>query len=146
MTRLLQREFDVPVPLATAWNHLARVEEWPRWAAHIRQIVVEPPGDLGPGSSGAIRLRNGIRSTFRMREFHPGRSWKWEGPLLWLNIVYDHRFEALAPGTTRLTWTIDGEGLGVSVLGRLFAAVYARSLDQAIPRLTHAMAAAITKG
>jgi len=139
LTRLLQREFELPVPLALAWSRLAQVEEWPRWAAHIERIVLQPPGEVGPASSGTIHLRNGIRSTFRMREFHPGRSWCWAGPFLWLTVHYDHRFDAISPERSRLTWTIDGEGLGVRLLGPWFAAIYARSLDRAIPRLVRSL-------
>ena len=135
MTRLLQRQFEVPVPLADAWCFLARVEEWPQWAAHIRRIDVTPPGDVGPGSSGVIRLRNGIKSTFRMQEFRPGKNWKWAGPFLWLTVHYDHQFDAVGPDRTRLTWVVDAEGFGASVFGRLFAAVYSRNLDKAIPAL-----------
>jgi hypothetical protein len=146
MTRLLQRQFEVPVPLAVAWRHLVQVEEWPSWAAHIERIVLEPAGALGPESSGSIRLRNGIRSTFRMREFQPGRNWSWSGAFLWLTIHYDHRFDALTPDLTRLTWTIDAEGFATPVLGRLFAAVYARSLDRAIPQLVRSMTDGIRNG
>ena len=133
--RLLQREFEVPVSIADAWRVLARVAEWPRWAAHIRRIDLTPPGEVGPQSAGCIRLRNGIRSTFRMREFEPGTRWLWSGPFLWLTVHYDHRFAAIAPDRTRLTWIVDAEGFGVSVFGRPFAAVYAKNLDKAIPAL-----------
>lgn len=135
LPRLLERSFDVPVSLTVAWEVLGRVESWPTWAAHIRSVVVTPAGPIGPGSSGAILLRNGIRSTFRMEECRPGVHWLWAGPFLWLTVRYDHRFEALAPDRTRLTWTVDADGFGVSVLGRLFAAIYARNLDRAIPQL-----------
>ena len=135
MIRLLERQFDVPVPLNDAWRFLAQVEAWPRWAGHIRRIEVTPPGEIGPGSSGRIHLRNGIRSTFRMLEFRPGMNWKWAGPFLWLTVHYDHRFDALTPRRTRLTWVVDAEGLGAGLLGRVFAAVYARNLDKAIPAL-----------
>jgi len=133
MLRLLQRSFEVPVSAADAWRVLARVSDWPRWAKHIRRIDVTPAGELGPESSGCIHLSNGIRSTFRMSEFHSDRNWKWVGPFLWLTVHYDHRFDELTPSRTRLTWTVDAEGAGVSVFGRLFAAVYARNLDKAIP-------------
>jgi hypothetical protein len=135
MTRLLQREFEVPIPLTEAWHFLARVEEWPRWAAHIRRVDVTPAGEVGPGSSGAIHLRNGIKSTFRMQEFRPGKNWKWVGPFLWLTIHYDHQFGVVAPRRTHLTWVVDAEGVGVSVFGRLFAAAYSRNLDKAIAAL-----------
>jgi hypothetical protein len=131
----LQREFEVRASVADAWRVLAQASEWPRWARHIRRIDVTPAGDLGPDSSGSIHLRNGIRSTFRMQEFNPGRNWKWVGPFLWLEIHYDHRFEAVAPDRARLTWVVEASGVGVSLFGRLFAAVYARSLDKAIPAL-----------
>ncbi len=139
MIRLLERRFDVELPLADAWRFLARVAEWPRWAAHIRSIDLDPHGEVGARTSGRIRLKNGVTSTFRITEFAPGRNWKWAGPFLWLTIHYDHRFEALAAERTRLTWTVDAEGFGASTLGRLFAAIYARSLDQAIPNLIAAM-------
>ena len=103
MVRLLKREFEVPVSLTDAWRFLARVENWPRWAAHIRRVDVIPAGDAGPESSGTIHLRNGIRSTFRMREFNSGENWKWIGHFLWLTIHYDHRFDFVAPDRTRLT-------------------------------------------
>ncbi len=139
MIRLLERRFEVPVPRAAAWSFLARVEEWPRWAAHIRRISVTPPGDVGPDTAGCIVLRSGIRSTFRMREFSPPQHWTWSGPFLWLTVHYDHRFDAVDAGRTRLTWIVDAEGAGAGVLGRLFAAAYARSLDKAIPALVASM-------
>ncbi len=52
MLTLLRREFTVDLPLETTWQHLARVEEWPSWAKPIRKVDGEPPGALGPGSTG----------------------------------------------------------------------------------------------
>lgn len=120
---LLERQFEVSVSLTDAWRFLARVEEWPRWAAHIRCIDVSPSGGIGPDSSGYIHLRNGIRSTFRMSEFRPGRNWKWAGPFLWLTVHYDHRFDVVDANRTRLTWIVEAEGFGAAVFGRLFAAI-----------------------
>ena len=66
-------------------------------------------------------------------------NWKWAGPFLWLQVEYDHRFEAVEGGRTRLTFVVDGAGFGVSVLGRVFARVYNRNLDRAIPNLVGEM-------
>ena len=38
MIELLRREFTVHLPVEKAWQHLARLEQWPSWARHIRQI------------------------------------------------------------------------------------------------------------
>jgi hypothetical protein len=135
MVRLLERRFRVKAPLERAWAHLEKVEQWPTWARHIRRIDLEPSGPLRPGSAGALVLTNGIRSTFRMEELHPGASWKWAGPFLWITVHYDHRFTRTGPGETEIAFVLDGEGVGVGVFGRVFAAIYARNLDRAIPYL-----------
>ena len=133
--RVLERRFAVKAPIERAWHHLEQVESWPAWARHIRRIELRPPGALGADSAGAIVLTNGIRSTFRMEELRPGESWKWAGPFLWLTVHYDHRFTAVGAGETEIAFLLDVEGFGAGLFGRLFAALYARNLDRAIPNL-----------
>ena len=82
MVTLVQREFTVGIPLQRAWDHLARVEQWPSWAPHIKKIELQPPGELGPQSTGVIHLTNGMKPVFRVTEFNPPRSWKWVGAFL----------------------------------------------------------------
>ncbi len=135
MKTLLTREFEVAAPPEQAWSHLARIEEWPTWARHIRSIEVDPTGALSLETTGVIRLTNGVRSTFRMTRLDPGRSWVWEGGFLWMNVRYDHVFEPTEGGGTRIRFVVEGEGFGQNTLGRLFAAIYARNLDRAIPNL-----------
>ena len=57
-----------------------------------------------------------------------------EGRFLWLELGYDHTIEPTDDGT-RITFAVDGDGVGIASLGRLFAHIYARNLDRAIPRL-----------
>ena len=78
----LRREFTVELPVEKAWQHLARVEQWPSWAKHIKQVEVQPPGELGPESTGRFHLTNGIKPEFKMTEFNPYRNWKWVGGFL----------------------------------------------------------------
>jgi hypothetical protein len=139
MITLLRREFTVELPLEKAWQHLARVEQWPSWARHIKQVELQPPGELGPESTGRMRLTNGLKPAWTVTEFNPHRNWKWVGGFLWLTVHYDHRFEELNAIQTKLTWVVEAEGFGVSVLGRLFAKIYRKSLDRAIPLLIQEM-------
>jgi hypothetical protein len=141
MITLLRREFTVELPLKKAWQHLARIEQWPSWAKHIKQVAVQPPGELGPKSTGLIHLSNGVKSAFTMTEFNPYRNWKWVGGFLWLTVHYDHRFEELNPTQTKLTWVVEAKGFGISVFGRLFAKIYSKNLDRAIPLLVEEMKA-----
>jgi hypothetical protein len=134
MKMLLQRAFVVNAPRSVAWEHLSRVQAWPSWATHIRGVRLDPPGELTARSRGRFRLRGGLRATFTMTHFDPPASWTWVGPLLWWAIRYDHRFEPVDQGHTRLVWTVAAEGR-LGLLGRVFAAGYGRNLDRAIPNL-----------
>src|SRR5205085_7579162 len=58
---VLQREFTVDLPLEKAWQHLARVEQWPSWAKHIKRVELQPAGELGLKSTGQMLLTNGLK-------------------------------------------------------------------------------------
>jgi Polyketide cyclase / dehydrase and lipid transport len=135
MIELVVREFTVDVPLDRAWDHLARVEHWPSWARHIKRVALEPPGMLMEVSTGAFRLAGGARSTFRMEIYERPRRWQWVGRFLTISVHYDHRFAPLDSEHTRLLWTVAAVGPGSATIGRVFAAIYARNLDKAIPNL-----------
>jgi hypothetical protein len=134
MRTYVERTLVAPVSPVAAWDHLARVTDWPSWAPHIRRIEIDPPGALGPASRGAIHLRAAPTTTFRMVSFDPPHAWAWEGPLLTLTIHYDHRFEALPDGTTRISFVVSAGVPGSSILGPIFAKAYTRSLDRANPQ------------
>ena len=137
MITILNREFVVNASIDSAWDHLAKIEEWPSWARHIKDVKLFPPGDISHNSVGSLRLTNGIESEFRVTEFQLHQNWKWEGPFLWMRMEYDHRFEPLGNDKTKFTWIIEGEGIGVSTIGRVFAWQYKRNLNKAIPLLQH---------
>ena len=136
---MLRRTFRVRARPEETWARLADVATWPEWARHIRSVTLEPAGPLGPRSRGAIRLGNGVRSTFAVTEFEAGRRWRWAGPFLWLRVDYDHVVEADPGGGARVTFRVEATGALSSTVGRLFAWVYARNLDRAIPRLQAAL-------
>ena len=141
LVRLLERRFTVKVPLEKAWAHLERVEQWPSWAHHIRAVHLQPKGRLTRTTIGRFHLSNGVRSEFKVTDYRPPLGWKWQGPFLWLSVSYDHQFEAVGAAQTKMLWTVAAEGFGASVLGRVFAVIYNRSLDKAIPRLQAELAA-----
>lgn len=119
--------------MKSSWQRLAEVRRWPEWAAHIRAVELEPPGSLTRQSAGAFRLQGGIRSTFRVTAFEPPNHWLWIGPFLWLAVRYDHQFEAVHADRTRLTWVVELDGPAASAVRPVFARVYGRNLDRAIP-------------
>jgi hypothetical protein len=135
MKRLLERTFPVEATSERTWAELVAAEQWPRWARHLRSVQVTPPGPVGPGSSATLKLTNRTRATVRVTEFQDGRRFRWEGSFLWLGLGYDHLVTTDETGRVHITFTVEGAGVGVNTIGRLFASIYARDLDRAIPRL-----------
>jgi hypothetical protein len=75
-------------------------------------------------------------TSFSGRSVVGGRDrFRWEGSFLWLGLGYDHLVTTDDTGRVSITFTVDGAGVGVGTIGRLFASIYARQLDRAIPRL-----------
>jgi carbon monoxide dehydrogenase subunit G len=134
-TEAVRRTFEVAVPLERAWRRLAEVERWPEWAPHITAATVTPPGPLGPTSAGALRIRGLGRTTFRMAAWESPRRWAWVGGLPGVRIDYDHRFAPSGPDAARLEWVVTLSGPLALVVRPVFARVYSRNLDRAIPRL-----------
>lgn len=130
----VRRSFELPLDAESSWQRLAKVQRWPEWAAHILAVDLRPPGALTAQSAGAFHLQGGLRSRFQVTEFEPPRRWLWIGPLLWVDVRYDHLFETVATDRTRLTWVVELDGPAASAVRPVFGRVYGRNLDRAIPR------------
>ena len=142
---VIRRSFEVESPLEQAWHRLADVERWPEWAPHISLVELSPPGELGPTSRGALHIKLLGRNTFRMSAWQPPSRWEWVGGLPGLRIYYDHRFESAGPASTRLEWVVTLRGPISPLIRRVFARVYGRKLDLAIPRLQEWFRATATR-
>lgn len=135
MIEAVRRTFRVDVPLAEAWLRLGRIERWPEWAPHITAATLDPTGALGASSTGALRIRGLGRTTFRMTVWEPERRWVWVGGMPGAKVIYEHRFAADGDAATTLDWVVFLDGPLAPVVRPLFAAIYGRNLDRAIPRL-----------
>jgi hypothetical protein len=135
MRQLVERSFDVDVPVALCWDAMVDAETWPIWAHHIARIEVNPPGAIGPCTRARIVLTNRTAARVAVVAFDEGRRFCWVGSFLWLGLSYDHVVEPAEDGRSLVTFTVGAEGRGVGSIGRLFGRVYGRKLDRAIPRL-----------
>jgi uncharacterized membrane protein len=135
LKRVIDKTFVVRAPREVAWNHLAKVEQWPSWAKHIRSVVKSPPGPLSAETRATLRLSNGLSTSFQMIEFDPPRHWKWVGPFLGSQILYDHIFSQNEPGQTTVRFTVDVGGGPGALLRGIFGRIYRKNLERAVPLL-----------
>jgi hypothetical protein len=78
-----------------------------------------------------------------MTEFAPKSHWTWAGRFLWLDVRYDHWFEPIDDARTKIQFIVEASGFGASVIGKPFAAIYSKNLDEAIPNLVSEMNAGV---
>lgn len=132
-TVLVERSFEVGVPLDRTWALLSTVERWPEWAAHIRTASLDS-APLGPESEGRFTFRPVGSARFRVTTWRPPVSWTWHGRALGLPIDYHHGFDTIDDQRTRLTWTVELCAPDTGIRARAFARTYSRNLDRAWPK------------
>ena len=130
MQQLLTRAFEADTDASAAWNHLIAAEAW-----------LTPPGPVAANTAAVLRLTNRTRATVAVTEFDDQHRFRWDGRFLWLHLGYDHRVEPLDDSRSRITFIVLGQGIGINSIGQVFARIYGRNLDAAIPRLQAELAA-----
>jgi hypothetical protein len=107
-------------------------------------VTIEPAASGGQSGSLLDRAHGGAaiapfaeQGHRRIEDstFEDGRRFRWEGSFLWLGLGYDHLVTTDEVGRVGITFIVEGAGAGVDTIGPLFAGIYGRSLDRAIPRL-----------
>jgi hypothetical protein len=135
MIQAVRRTFRVDVPLAEAWARFSLIERWPEWAPHITSTTLSPSGELGPASTGALWIRGFGRTSFRMTVWEPGVRWVWVGAMPGITVTYEHRFAPDRDAGTTFDWVVFLDGPLARLVRPIFARIYGRNLDRAIPRL-----------
>ena len=135
MREVVREQVTVGVPPSAAWHHLSRLEEWPSWARHIRRIVPDPPGKLTGSTKVMLAMRTGPRTRMVVTDYDPPRSWVWEGTSYGVTTRFEHLFEELDAGQTRIWFLAWMSGRLAWVLGPMFGKMMHRNLARALPKL-----------
>jgi hypothetical protein len=96
---LVEGTRNIEASTSRVWELLVDVEGWPdTFTPHLKEARLD--GALQPGATGWIRTRLPMpRSSFTVSAVDDGRSWAWQGRLLWLTPDYDHRCEPTDTGS-----------------------------------------------
>jgi len=135
MREVVREEVTVDRPDVVAWNHLAALERWPTWASHIRRMDPTPPGVLTASTRVVLHMRAGPRATMTVTEYEPPKRWVWEGRSFMTLTRFEHRFEPLEDGRTRIWFLAWMSGPFARPGGWWFGRMMHRSLSRALPKL-----------
>lgn len=135
MREVVREQVTVDVPPSAAWDHLSRLEEWPSWAGHIRRMEPDPVGELTGSTEVMLSMRAGPRTRMVVTDYDPPRSWVWEGTSYGVTTRFEHRFEELDAGETRIWFLASTSGRLAGVVGWMFGKLMHRNLARVLPRL-----------
>lgn len=135
MREVVREQVVVERSAPEAWKHLAQLEQWPSWAGHIKRMDPTPPGELTAETKVTLQMRAGPRNTMVVTDFDPPRSWAWEGRSMGVTTRFEHRFEELEGGPTRIWFLAWVSGPLAGPGGWIFGRMMKRALGIALPKL-----------
>jgi hypothetical protein len=80
-------------------------------------------------------MRAGPRTTMKVTEYDPPHRWVWEGRSMGMTTRFEHKFEEVAQGRTRIWFLAWTSGPLSFVGGRIFGKMMRRYLAVALPKL-----------
>jgi uncharacterized protein YndB with AHSA1/START domain len=105
---------SIDVPAALAWDLLVDLERWPAWGPSV--IAAEGDAPLAEGSTGTITTAGGVRLSFEITTFEPGRRWAWTVAGVQAT---DHRVRPLSPDRCRVEFGVPWPGAPYLAVCRL---------------------------
>jgi Polyketide cyclase / dehydrase and lipid transport. len=118
------------------WAVLADVDHWPSWNPGYAEAHLDGP--LVPGSSGTVRLANGMRRGFTLVEATPLAALVIGGAGPGASQRFLHTIEPLPSGGSRVSMAATMEGPLTPLLSRLFGKVMAGYYPTAVRQLVAA--------
>ncbi len=113
-----QRTIEIDAKPDRVWEIMSDVEKWPEWTPSV--ISVERTnGAMGPGASAVVHPRGTPKSTWRVTEWRPGRSFTWETKVRGARTIGGHVVEPIGEDRSRVTLSIEVQGF-VAALARPF--------------------------
>jgi uncharacterized membrane protein len=111
-----QDSIEVAAPPATVFETYADVERWPSWTASVTRVELLDPGPFRVGMRARVRQPKLPVAIWQVTELLPGESFTWVARGPGVVTTGTHAVRAVG-GTTRVTATLDQEGLLGPVLG-----------------------------
>ncbi len=139
MREVVREQIVVDRPPPVVWSHLAKLEEWPSWAAHIRRMRPTPPGELTAATQVLLHMRAGPRTKMIVTEYDPPRRWVWGGRSLGVTTRFEHKLEEIGHERTRIWFLACVSGPLAGPGGWMFGRMMRRYLARALPKLKGAI-------
>ncbi len=111
-----ERSIDVDAPQHRVWEVLTDLEAWPRRIETVDLVEVLSPKLLGVGSQVRLRQPKLPEGTWEITAWDAPSFFEWRQKANGVTSVAGHRIEALGEERSRLSLSLDMNGLAVPIV------------------------------
>jgi hypothetical protein len=115
-----EHSIDVDSGQQRVWEVLTDLEAWPQRIETVDAVELLSPAPLGKGSRVRLRQPKLPEGIWEVTVWDPPSYFEFHQQSGGVTNVAGHRVEALEEGGSRLTLTLDMQGLLVPVFGRIY--------------------------
>ena len=115
-----ERSIEIDAPQERVWTVLSDLEAWPRRIETVDSVELLTPPPIDTGARARLKQPKLPEATWEVMAWDAPSFFEWRQQSGGVTNVAGHRVEALDDGRSRLTLTIDMQGLLVPIVGRLY--------------------------
>ena len=115
-----EQSIDINAEQQRVWEVLTDLEAWPQRIETVDAVELLTPAPLGVGSHVRLRQPKLPEETWEVTVWDAPSFFEYRAKSSGVTTVAGHRVEALDGGRSRLTLTLDMNGLLVPIVGRIY--------------------------
>lgn len=115
-----EQSVEVDAPPQRVWDVLTDLDAWPRRIETVDEVELLTPPPIAIGSRVRLKQPKLGEGTWEVSAWDAPSWFEWRQKASGVTTLAGHRVDALEPGRSRLTLTLDMQGLLVPVFGRMF--------------------------
>jgi uncharacterized membrane protein len=119
----------IDAPASLVWDVFTDVERWPEWTASVTRLVALDGPGLAIGKRFAIKQPKLPTLVWEVTDLAPGVSWTWAQRSSGVSTLAHHTLTPTDDDRTLVRQTLDQQGLGGAIVGRLMARTTRRYLE-----------------
>ena len=115
-----EHSIDIDASQQRVWDVLSDLEAWPRRIETVDEVELLTPAPGGAGARVRLKQPKLPEGTWDITVWDPPSFFEWRQRTGGVTNVAGHRVEALGPGRSRLTLTLEMRGLLVPLIGLFY--------------------------
>jgi uncharacterized membrane protein len=115
-----EHSIEIDAGQQRVWDVVCDIEAWPQRVETVEVVELLTPRPLGVGSRIRLRQPKLAEAVWEVTIWDAPSYFEWRQRSGGITIVAGHRVEALENGRSRLTLTLDMQGMLAPVMGRFY--------------------------